>query len=102
MFTMVLKRGDSVLAHIGEILKECKRHIIIIGHSLGGWIYYYIFLQYVKRHLYNWGLKEKASRFKAVIFAAPQLLTRSNNQLLINYEDNINWYKYGADFWLQY
>jgi len=57
-----------------------------------------MFLKYVKRYYYDWKLKEKASRFKAVMFAAPQLLTRSNNQLLVNYENNINWYKYGSDF----
>jgi len=31
------------------------------------------------------------------MFGAPQLTSRSNNQLLLNYENNINWYKYESD-----
>ena len=91
-------RGDSILSDIGDNLKECKRDIIITGHSLGSSVSHYMFLKYVKRYYYDWELKEKASRLKAVMFASPQLLTKSNNQLLINYENNINWYKYGSDF----
>jgi hypothetical protein len=56
-----------------------------------------LFLKYIKRHYYDWGGKRKCSRFKAVIFGAPQLTSRSHNQLLIKYEQNINWYKYEAD-----
>ena len=95
--TGVKLRTNFILNDIGSGLKECKRDIIITGHSLGGSISHYLFLKYVKRHYYDWGLQQKARRFKAVIFGAPQLTSRSNNQLLINYESNINWYKYEAD-----
>ena len=90
-------RGDFILGDISDGLRVCKRDIIITGHSLGGSVSHYLFLKYVKKHYYDWGEKVKASRFKAVIFGAPQLTSRSNNQLLLNYEKNINWYKYEAD-----
>lgn len=90
-------RGDAILKDIDDKLKECKRDIIITGHSLGGAVSHYIFLKYVKRHYYDWGLGEKAERFKAVMFGAPQLISRSNNELLVNHEDNIHWYKYESD-----
>lgn len=91
-------RTEFILADIGDGLKECRRDIIITGHSLGGSITHYLFLKYVKRHYYDWGEQQKASKFKAVMFSAPQLTTRSNNQLLVNYENNINWYKYESEF----
>ena len=90
-------RTEFILSDIGDKLKECKRDIIITGHSLGGSVSHFLFLKYVKKHIYDWGEWFKATRFKAVIFGAPQLTTRSNNQLLINLESNINWYKYEAD-----
>jgi hypothetical protein len=90
-------RTEFILGDISDKLKECKRDIIITGHSLGGSISHYLFLKYIKRHYYDWGGIQKCSRFKAVIFGAPQLTSRSHNQLLIKYEQNINWYKYEAD-----
>ena len=90
-------RGDSILKNISDGLSVCKRDIIITGHSLGGSVSHYLFLKYVKKHYYDWGDKVKASRFKAVIFGAPQLTSKSNNQFLLNYEKNINWYKYESD-----
>lgn len=36
-------------------------------------------------------------RFKAVIFGAPRLITKSNNPFLVQLEKNINWYKYEDD-----
>ena len=89
-------RTEFILRDIDDKLKECKRDIIITGHSLGGSVSHYLFLKYVKRHYYDWD-RQKASRFKAVIFGAPQLTSKSNNQLLVNYEQNINWYKYESD-----
>lgn len=90
-------RTEFILGDIDDKLKECKRDIIITGHSLGGSVSHYLFLKYVKRHYYDWNQEQKANRFKAVMFGAPQLTTRSGNQLLINYEKNINWYKYESD-----
>ena len=90
-------RGDFILRDISDGLSVCKRDIIITGHSLGGSVSHYLFLKYVKKHYYDWGDQVKASRFKAVIFGAPQLTSRSNNQFLLNYENNINWYKYESD-----
>ena len=90
-------RTEYIINNIDDKLKECKRDIIITGHSLGGSVSHYLFLKYVKKHFFNWGQKMKAYRFKAVIFGAPQLITRSNNQFLIQRENSINWYKYEND-----
>ena len=90
-------RGDFILNDIDDALKVCKNEIIITGHSLGGSVAHYIFLKYVKRHYYDWGQQYKAKKFKAVMFGAPQLVSRSNNQKLLQFEKNINWYKYEND-----
>ena len=87
-------RGDFILNDIDDALKVCKNEIIITGHSLGGSVAHYIFLKYVKRHYYDWGQQYKARKFKAVMFGAPQLVSRSNNKKLLQFEKNINWYKY--------
>ena len=90
-------RGEAILSLIDDRLKDCTEDIIITGHSLGGCVSHYLFLKYVKRHYYEWGQKAKASRFKAVMFGAPQLITQSSIQLLRDHEQNINWYKYQDD-----
>ena len=93
----VKERTESIINQIGDRLKVCYRHIIITGHSLGGAVSHFVFLKYVKRHYYDWGDKQKASRFKAVMFGAPQLITKTHEPLLLNYEKNINWYKHEHD-----
>lgn len=90
-------RSDFILGDIDSKLSECKRDIIITGHSLGGAVAHHLFLKYVYKHYYDWGDGQKSERFKAVLFGTPQLMTRSNNQFLVNHEDNINWYKYESD-----
>lgn len=90
-------RESFILSDISDKLSECKRDIIITGHSLGGSISHYLFLKYVHKHYYNWQEPKKAHKFKAVIFGAPQLTSKSNSQLLINFEKNIAWYKYEND-----
>ena len=90
-------RSDFILGDIGPKLSECKRDIIITGHSLGGAVAHHLFLKYVYKHYYDWGDGQKSERFKAVLFGTPQLMTRSDNQFLVNHEDNINWYKYESD-----
>lgn len=47
-----------------------REDIIITSHSSGGSIAYYLYLLYVKRHLEDWGQKNKDSRFKAILFGA--------------------------------
>ena len=93
----VRKRTEYIMGHIGDKLKECKRDIIITGHSLGGAVSHYLFLKYSYKHFFNWGQFLKAYRFKAVIFGAPQLVTRSSNYFLTRRENSINWYKYEND-----
>ena len=72
-------RTEYIMNDIGDKLKECKRDIIITGHSLGGAVAHYLFLKYAFKHFFAWMQFSKAYRFKAVIFSAPQLVTRSNN-----------------------
>ena len=91
----VRKRTDFILNDIGDRLKVCNNDIIITGHSLGAAVAHYLFLRYVYYHYYSWDLKDKAKKFKAVMFGAPQLLSRPNDQVLKNQEYCINWYKYG-------
>lgn len=93
----VRKRTDFILNDIGDRLKVCNNDIIITGHSLGAAVAHYLFLRYVYYHYYSWDLKDKAKKFKAVMFGAPQLLSRPNDQVLKNQEYCINWYKYGRD-----
>ena len=83
---------------IDDKLKVCTEDIIITGHSLGGSIAYYLYLLYVKRHLEDWGQKNKDSRFKTILFGAPALTTKSENENIANYDNYINWYKYGGDY----
>ena len=72
-------------------------YIIITGHSLGGSIAYYLYLKYVKYHYFNWGQSTKSSRFKAVLFDAPALTTKSNNPLIASFDNYLHWYKYGSN-----
>ena len=90
-------RSDSIRGDIDDKLKECKRDIIITGHSLGGAVAHHLFLKYVYKHYYDWNQGEKSERFKAVLFGTPKLITKSTDQFLVNHEDNINWYKYESD-----
>ena len=94
----VKERTESILSQIDSKLSVCNRDIIITGHSLGGAVAHFLFLKYVKRHYYNWNQKGKASRFKAALFGAPQLISwRPNDAILIGASSNINWYKYKND-----
>ena len=94
----VYSRSHFILNNIDDKLKVCNSDIIITGHSLGGAIAHYLFLLYFKRHFYDWGQKSKAMMFKAVMFGAPQLITKSNNLFLyINEIMSIKWYKYHND-----
>lgn len=90
-------RTDYYIKNIDDRLKVCTEDIIITGHSLGGAIAYYLYLLYVKRHLEDWGEKNKASRFKAVLFGTPSLITRSGKDYIANFDNYVNWYKYGGD-----
>lgn len=93
----VRKRTQFIIENIGDNLKICTEDIIITGHSLGGSIAYYLYLLYIKRHLEDWGQKNKVSRFKAVLFAAPALITRSGKENLANFDNYVHWFKYGRD-----
>jgi hypothetical protein len=93
----VRKRALFILNNIGNKLKICTEDIIITGHSLGGSISYYLYLLYVKRHLEDWNEQSKASRFKAVLFGTPALTTKSSKENLANFDNYVNWYKYGRD-----
>lgn len=94
----VYQRSQFILNTIDDKLKVCNTDIIITGHSLGGAIAHYLYLKYVKRHYYDWGQKEKARNFKAVMFGAPQLITKTSEPMLLLYEImSINWYKYNND-----
>ena len=92
----VLSRTKSIFRDIGDKLKVCNEDIIITGHSLGGAIAYYLYLIYVKKHL-DWELKDKASKFKAVLFGTPALTTRSGKKYLENLDDYVNFFVYRFD-----
>ena len=93
----VRSRTLHILNNIDEKLKVCTEDIIVTGHSLGGSIAYYLYLLYVKRHSEDWGQKEKASRFKAVLLAAPALTTKSGKENIAYFDNFVHWYKYGKD-----
>lgn len=94
----VKRRTDFYINKIDDKLKVCTEDIIITSHSLGGSIAYYLYLLYVKRHLEDWGQKNKDSRFKAILFGAPTLTANSEKENIDNYDNYINWYKYGGDY----
>lgn len=94
----VAKRTEFILKNIDDELKICQNDIIITGHSLGGAIAYYLYLKYVKYHLEDWGQENKASRFKAVLFGTPSLITKSGKESLANYDNYVHWYKYNEDW----
>jgi hypothetical protein len=52
----------------------------------------------VKRHLEDWGQKNKDSRFKAILFGSPTLTANNEKENIDNYDNYINWYKYGGDY----
>jgi len=93
----VKRRTDFIFGDIDDKLKICNEDIIVTGHSLGGSIAYYLYLKYVYYHLLEWGQSNKAFRFKADLFAAPALTTKSNNPLLSPFDQYVNWFKYGSD-----
>ena len=93
----VRKRTKFIIENIDDKLKICTEDILITGHSLGGSIAYYLYLLYVKRHLEDWGQKNKASRFKAILFSAPALTTKSDKENVANFDNYVHWYKYGRD-----
>ena len=90
-------RTKFIIDDIGDKLGICTEDIIITGHSLGGSIAYYLYLLYVKRHLEDWNQKNKASRFKAVLFGTPALMTKSGKENIANFDNYVHWYKYGRD-----
>lgn len=89
-------RALFIINNIGEKLKYCTQDIIVTGHSLGGSIAYYLYLLYVKRHK-DWGQSTKSYRFKAVLFSAPALTTKTKNTMLTLHDAFVHWYKYGRD-----
>lgn len=88
----VRKRTNFIFRDIADKLNICTEDIIITGHSLGGSIAYYLFLKFVKYLDVS-----KYSRSKAVLFGAPALTTKSNNEFVAMFDDYIHWYKYESD-----
>ena len=80
-------RAEFYINKIEDKLKVCAEYIIITGYSLGNSIAYYLYLLYVKRHLEDWGQKNKASRFKVVLFASPALATKSEKENILNFNN---------------
>jgi len=93
----VRKRTNFYFRNISDKLGICTEDIIITGHSLGGAIAYYLYLKYVKYHIFDWAQEAKASRFKAVLFGTPALTTYTNKKFLVPFDDYIHWYIYGTD-----
>jgi hypothetical protein len=93
----VRKRTNFYFRDISDKLGICTEDIIITGHSLGGSIAYYLYLKYVKYHIFDWAQEAKASRFKAVLFGAPALTTYTNKKFLAKFNDYIHWYIYEND-----
>ena len=93
-------RADFYINKIDDKLKVYTENIIKTDHGLGGFIAYYLYLLYVKRHLEGWGQKNKASRFKAALFSAPALTTKSEKENIANFDIYVNWYKYCGDCFL--
>lgn len=94
----VRKRAKFILENIDDKLKYCTEDIIITGHSLGGSIAYYLYLIYIKRHFFDWNDKNKSSRFKAVLFGTPALITKSGKFFFLLRDIFVNYYVYGTDW----
>ena len=94
----VRERTKFIFDNIGDKLKYCSNDIIVTGHSLGGAIAYYLYLMYVKYHSEDWGMSNKASMFKAVLFGTPSLITISGKKSLTNYDNYVKSYIYGDDW----
>jgi len=97
----VRKRTKYIFDNIGDKLKDCSNDIIVTGHSLGGAIAYYLYLMYVKYHSEDWGMGNKASMFKAVLFGTPSLITASGKKSLNNYDNYVKSFIYELD-WIPY
>ena len=93
----VKRREDFILGDIDDKLKICTEDIIVTGHSLGGSIAYYLYLKYVYNHMFKWGQLDKAFRFKADLFGAPALTTKSEDPFVLFFDDYVHWFKYGSD-----
>ena len=66
--TGVRARTKFIFDNIGDKLKYCSNDIIVTGHSFRGAIAYYLYLMYAKYHSEDWGMGNKASMFKVVLF----------------------------------
>ena len=96
----VRSRTKFIFDDIGDKLKACNEDIIVTGHSLGGAIAHYLYLIYIKKHSEDWAFwhKDKAEKFKAVLFGTPVLMTMSGKENLNHYNEYIHCYQYRMDF----
>ena len=53
---------------------------------------------YAKYHSEDWGMGNKASMFKAVLFETPSLITNSGKKSLTNYDNYVKSYIYENDW----